>query len=208
MAASVPNTMFTPAFTARLKLSLCFLETWRSLFRFSSSTPFCSPKLNVYSVLYISIESQVPCFLARAMASSSKKLACSTLSTPAMMAVFMPLVPCACAATGRSRMCASSTMAFISSSEYCCTPTLVPFEKTPPVAQNFIAFAPYFIFSRTFVLTAHGPSATPVEVYFSSGGKRLLSQCPPVIPSEGPAAQIRGPTMSPALIPSRTAITL
>ena len=99
-------------------------------------------------------------------------------------------------------------MAFISSKEYCCAPTLVPFENTPPVAQNLIAFAPYLMFSRTFIRAAHGPSATPLEVYLSSGGNRLLSQCPPVIPSDGPAAQIRGPTMSPAFMPSRTAITL
>ena len=71
-----------------------------------------------------------------------------------------------------------------------------------------MALAPYLIFSRTLTRTAHGPSATPCEVYLSSGGKRLLSQWPPVIPKEGPAAQIRGPIISPALIPSRTAITL
>ena len=150
----------------------------------------------------------MPCFFASLMASSSTKLTCSTLSTPATMAALIPLVPCAWAATVRPRKWASSTMAFISSWLYCWIPTFVPFENTPPVAQNLIALAPYLMFSRTLARTAHGPSATPSAVYFISGGKRLLSQWPPVTPKDGPAAQIRGPTISPALMPSRTAITL
>ena len=83
------------------------------------------------------------------------------VSTPARSATLMPLAPCACTATLRPCMCASSTMAATSSGVYCCAPTRVPFENTPPVPQYLITSAPYFTFSRTFARTAHGPSATP-----------------------------------------------
>ena len=39
---------------------------------------------------------------------------------------------------------------------------------TPPVPQNLITCAPYFLFSRTFWRTAHGPSATPPPTEWSS----------------------------------------
>ena len=147
----------------------------------------------------------MPCFTANAIASSSKNEPCSTESTPALMAVLIPSVPCACAATVRPRKCASSINAFISSNVNCCAPTLVPLDRTPPVAQNLMTSAPYLIFCLTFAFIAQGPSATPSEVTSYSKGNKLLSQWPPVTPIEGPDTNIRGPSTSPSLIALRKA---
>src|ERR671920_854764 len=50
--------------------------------------------------------------------SSSRKVPCSMLATPARVASLIPSAPCACAATRRSSFFASSTSAVISSSVY------------------------------------------------------------------------------------------
>ena len=50
------------------------------------------------------------------------KLACSTDATPALIARLIASVPCACAATLRCHIAASSTTAFISSCENCGAP--------------------------------------------------------------------------------------
>ena len=42
--------------------------------------------------------------------------------------------------------------------------TLVFLDMTPPVAQNLIKLAPYFLFFLTIFLTSHGPSATPCDL--------------------------------------------
>ncbi len=105
-------------------------------------------------------------------------------------------------------MCASSTIAATSSGVYCCAPTRVPLENTPPVPQYLITSAPYFTFLRTIVRTATGPSATPSARSPYSGAIMFSSQCPPVMPSAGPDARMRGPITSPALIASRSAMSV
>src|SRR3546814_7278323 len=59
----------------------------------------------------MSIASQVPCFFASCSASSSARLACSMLSTPARIAFFIPSAPCACAVTLLPRAWATFTIA-------------------------------------------------------------------------------------------------
>src|SRR6476659_7346568 len=51
--------------------------------------------------------------------SALKKVQCSMVSTPAVMASAMPCPPCACAATGSPRECALCTAATSSVAVYC-----------------------------------------------------------------------------------------
>src|SRR6266446_3718293 len=91
----------------------------------------------------------VPCCFASAIPSSSIKLLCSIESMPARIASLIDCVPCACAATLRPSLCASSAMACISSSVYCGVPGWSPLLNTPPEAHILIRSAPYFTVSRT-----------------------------------------------------------
>src|SRR5664279_1977827 len=127
-----------------------------------------------------------------AMAASSMYDPCSMESTPASAAQRIPSAPWACAATLRPRRCASATMAANSACVYCECCGSSPSESTPPVAQTFMTSAPYLMTSRTLYCTFSTPSATPISVAWNSYGSRLLSQCPPVIPSAGPLASMRG----------------
>ncbi len=119
----------------------------------------------------MSIDSQAPCFFAKAMPSSSIRLACSIVLTPARIASLMPAAPWAWAATCRPHWCASSTAARISARFICCWPGSVLREKTPPVAQILITWAPYLRSSRTDLRASSGLSA--LYLFFSSidGGK-------------------------------------
>src|ERR1700687_1932028 len=99
-------------------------------------------------------------------------------------------------------------MACISSSVYCGVPGKSPLLSTPPEAQILMTSAPYLTTSRTLARAAQGPSATPSDLYRNSEGSKLLSQWPPVMPSAGPETLMRGPSTSPASIPSRRATSV
>jgi hypothetical protein len=118
----------------------------------------------------MSIDRKAPCSFASAMPAASIRLACSRVSTPARIAAAMPLVPCACAATFRSRWCASSTIARISVSPSCCWPGSVFREITPPVAQILITWAPYLRTSRSRLRPSSGLSTLYLLRDSSEGG--------------------------------------
>ena len=94
-------------------------------------------------------------------------------------------------------------MACISSSVNCEACGSSPFDSTPPVAQILIRSAPYLMFCRTWCCTCAMPSATPSPTTWYWIGNRFSSQCPPVIPSNGPLTCMCGPGTCPALIASR-----
>ena len=66
-------------------------------------------------------------------------------STPAAMAIFAARSPWQWAATLRPQLCASDTMAFISSCVSCGLSTGSDSDNTPPEGMNLITSAPYFI---------------------------------------------------------------
>ena len=140
------------------------------------------------------------------MPSSSIRLPCSIDATPAATARLIASVPCACAATLRPHIAASSQIAFISSREYCGAPTDSSSERTPADAIIFMTSAPYFTFWRTSLRTASTPSATPEKrSNFKYGEKPVRSPWPPVEPIERPATFNRGPNTLPASIAFRSA---
>src|SRR6267154_5533799 len=77
----------------------------------------------------------VPCSFARAIPSSSIKVACSTDATPARIAFLMPCGACACAATRNPKLLASLTAACNSSSVNSCAFGLLPCVSTAPVER-------------------------------------------------------------------------
>ena len=79
-------------------------------------------------------------------------------------------------------MCASSTMALISSSVSCWAPGVSPWLNTPPVAQILITWAPYLCSWRTILRPSSGLSITASLFCFIDGGKNVESQWPPVEP--------------------------
>ena len=132
--------------------------------------------------------------------------ACSTEVTPALIARLMPSVPCACAATRFSHMCASSTSALSSSCENWGAPTDSSSDSTPAVAATLITSAPYLTSVRTSFRISSTPSAmllSPLIVRY--GENPDMSPCPPVALTASVATCIRGPAISPRLIALRIA---
>ena len=70
---------------------------------------------------------------------------CSIESTPAWIAIFAAASPWQWAATLRFQVCASETMASISSWVSSGTSTGSESERTPPEGMNLITSAPYLI---------------------------------------------------------------
>ena len=93
------------------------------------------------------------------MTSWSPPWPCSTESTPARIAFRTPTRLSAWAATGTSRLCASSTAAAISSIGQLRLAGLPAVVIIPPVAISLIEVAPARRFLRVARRTASGPSA-------------------------------------------------
>ena len=119
------------------------------------------------------------------------------LSTPALMARFAPVAPCACAATLRRRSWASPISASNSAWVSWGVSTSSVSDSTPPVAQVLMTSAPCLMLYRT---TARIPSGLLAMLSSMPGSFRsparspaVSSQCPPVVPIPFTDARIRGP---------------
>src|SRR5262249_4865749 len=142
--------------------------------------------------------------------SSSRYEPCSIESTPASVATRNPGPPSAWHMTRRPSECASSTSAFISSSEY--SESLGPWparELAPPVVAHLITSAPARTMVRTVVRTASTPSATLDGKHGSlSAGARwpdglTRSPSPPVGEMIARDSTRRGPGISPSWMATR-----
>ena len=107
-----------------------------------------------------------------------------------------PIRLSAWAATGTSRLCASSTAAAISSIVSCGWPACRPVVIIPPVAISLIEVAPLRRFLRVARRTASGPSAC----------RPIHQPCPPVIVMTRPLASMCGPAISPAAMSAASSI--
>ena len=169
MPESVPNAIFTPAFTALAKFSRC-ASFVISVFRITSSEyPSRGPSWIIQSPSNMSATRYVPRSTIRSIVSSSMRHPCSIERTPARIARFAPSAPCACAATCVPLASASSTAARISSSVSSGSPGFVPDVRTAPVAITLMKSAPASKIRRTFARTWSGPVETPTRSSLGTG---------------------------------------